>query len=76
MKKLQQERSVPQISLENLALLSSLHGPVRFIIHSAPAAMNTNHSTLVAFQDGYVHVMLGFASGFKGKGPQGLLEVI
>jgi len=76
MKKLQQECGVTRISLENLALIVPLHGPVRFILHSAPAGTNDEHSTLIAFQDGYIHRATGFASGYGGEGPHGLLTAI
>lgn len=76
MKELKQECGVTRISLENLALLASLHGPVRFMLHWAPAGMSSEHSTLVVFQDGYVHTVTGFASGYGGEGPHGLLTAI
>lgn len=75
MKELKQECGVTQISLENLGLLTVLHGPVRFILHSAILG-RPGQSTLIAFKDGYSHVATGFASGYGGEGPHGLLRAI
>lgn len=72
MKRLKKECGVTMVTLDNLGLLSALHGSVRFMIHSA----TTEHSTLVAFHDGYIHRATGFASGYGGEGPHGLLTAI
>lgn len=76
MKKLQKECGVTRISLENLALLAPLHGPVRFIMHYAPSGTTVEDKTLVVFQDGYRHTATGFACGYGGEGPHGLLTAI
>lgn len=76
MKKLKEECGVTVISLDNLGLLSALHGPVRFILHYAPAGSTVEDKTLIAFRDGYRHQATGFASGYGGEGPHGLLTAI
>lgn len=76
MKELKEECGVTRITLENLALLAPLHGPVRFLIHYAPKGMTSEDKTFVVFQDGYQHEASGFASGYGGEGPQGLLTAI
>lgn len=76
MKKLKEECGVTVTSLDNLGLLSVLHGPVRFILHYAPAGSTADDRTLIAFQDGYRHAATGFASGYGGEGPHGLLMAI
>ena len=76
MKKLKEECGVTVISLDNLGLLSVLHGPVRFILHYAPAGSTVEDKTLIAFKDGHRHVATGFASGYGGEGPHGLLTAI
>jgi len=76
MKQLKEECGVTVRSLENLALLASLHGRVRFILHYAPAGTTAEDKTLIVFQDGYRHTATGFASGYGGEGPHGLLTAI
>ena len=76
MKKLKEECGVTVISLDNLGLLSVLHGPVRFILHHAPAGSTAEDRTLIAFKDGHRHAATGFASGYGGEGPHGLLTAI
>ena len=76
MKELKKEGGVTQISLENIALLVALHGPVRFMLHFAPTNEQVSHATLVGFKDGYLHRATGFASGYTGEGPCGLLAAI
>jgi len=71
MKELKPEGGVTQISLHNLGLLAVLHGPVRFILHHAPAS-----TTIMGFQDGHIHCATGFSSGYRGEGPHGLLTAI
>lgn len=75
MKEIKQECGVTQISLENLGLCVVLHGPVRFILHSAIIG-RPGQSTLIAFQDGHSHVATGFSCGYRGEGPHGLLHAI
>ena len=76
MRKLKEECGVTMISLDNLGLLSALHGCVKFILHHAPAGSTAEDKTLIAFKDGYKHTATGFASGYGGEGPHGLLTAI
>lgn len=76
MKKLKEECGVTIISLDNLGLLSALHGRVRFILHDAPAGDTMRDRTMIVFQDGHKHVATGFSSGYGGEGPHGLLTAI
>lgn len=71
MKKLKEECGVTRISLENLGLLAVLHGPVRFMLHHASVG-----TTIMGFQDGYIHCATGFSSGYAGEGTHGLLMAI
>lgn len=76
MKRIKEECGVTVISLDNLGLLSALHGQVRFILHYAPIGTTMEDKTLIAFQDGWKHTATGFASGYGGEGPHGLLTAI
>ena len=76
MKKLKEECGVTVISLDNLALLSALHGRVRFILHYAPTGTTVEDRTMIVFEDGWKHLATGFASGYGGEGPHGLLTAI
>ena len=76
MKELKKEDGITQISLENLALLAVLHGPVRFMLHHAPHGTTVRDYTLIVFQDGTIHRATGFSSGYRGEGPHGLLTAI
>lgn len=75
-RELKKEGGVTQVSLSNIALLVALHGPVRFMLHMAPANEQVNHATLVGFKDGYLHRATGFSSGYAGEGPHGLHAAI
>lgn len=76
MKELQKEGGITRISLENIELLVALHGPVRFLIHYAPAGTTVEDMTFIVFRDGFNHTATGFASGYAGEGPRGLHETI
>lgn len=76
MKELKSEDGITQISLSNIALLVALHGPVRFILHFASTSTTVDDATLIGFQDGSYHRANGFASGYGGEGPHGLLAAI
>lgn len=76
MKRIKEECGVTMISLDNLGLLSALHGRVRFILHNAPSGTTAGDKTLIAFEDGWKHTATGFASGYGGEGPHGLLTAI
>lgn len=76
MKKLQEEVGVTEISTENINLLVTLHGPVRFLIHHAPDGDTMRDMTFFKFQDGFSHTATGFSSGYAGEGPRGLLNTI
>lgn len=76
MRTLKEECGVTVRSLDNLGLLSAVHGRVRFILHYAPAGSTMEDRTLIAFQDGYKHLATGFSSGYAGEGPHGLLTAI
>lgn len=76
MKELKKEGGVTTISLDNISLLVALHGPVRFMLHFAPANEQISHATLIGFKDGHLHRATGFASGDMGEGSRGLLAAI
>jgi len=76
MKKLKEECGVTVISLDNLGLLSAVHGRVRFILHYAPTGTTMDDRTMIVFEDGWKHLATGFASGYGGEGPHGLLTAI
>jgi len=76
MKELKKEDGTPGISTENLNLLKTLHGPVRFFIHHAPPGDPERDMTFVVFQDGFNHTALGFSSGYAGLKPRALHQAI
>jgi hypothetical protein len=68
--RLDRERGVTRVSLENGTLLTEERGrPVRLELR-APAQYD--HQVVAAYGDGSRHVFTGFSWGYGGEGPSGL----
>lgn len=76
MKELQLEDGNTQNSIENIDLLVTDHGSVRFLIHHIPTDGNLGEMTFVVFQDGFNHTATGFSTYFGADECQALERVI
>lgn len=71
---------ITNVSLRNIAAFATVHGEVRAIEHDCYTAQQSGNNfectTVVHFRDGARYSASGFACGYHGEGPRGLVEVI
>lgn len=76
MKELQPEDGNIQNSIDNIDLLVTNHGPVRFFIHHIPEDGKIGEMTFFVFWDGFNHTATGFSTYLGAEECRALLSAI